>query len=431
LQIKDFCFVTDGQHGYHEIDESSPISHITAKNAKNWFADKIGADPLAKWVDDNNQRSSLQVNDIILSTRGTVGCCALVSEDILPANIDQDVARIEVLQNTVLPEYLLAYINSQIGQDWIQRNQTGMVQQGLTLSKVKDMPIPKLSHNFQNIIQKTVKTAKSKKQESQTLYQQAETELLEALGLGQASLPTAEPINYNIKNFSDSFLSAERIDAEYYQKKYEVLEGKIKSYSKGYKRLGNIVHIKKSIETGSDAYGDSGVPYVRVSDINKYGISTPNVCISPAYYQRNSEALDSLKLKKDTVLLSKDGSIGIAYKVSEDLDMITSGALLHLTVKNKQEILPDCLTLILNSEIVQKQAERDSGGSIIVHWRVSEIENVMIPLLDFETQTRLASRVQASFALRQESEALLALAKRAVETAIEAGEAEAEKLLSF
>ena len=60
------------------------------------FADKINADPLAKWVDDKNKRSSLDVNDIILSTRGTVGYCALVKENILPANIDQDVAKIVI-----------------------------------------------------------------------------------------------------------------------------------------------------------------------------------------------------------------------------------------------------------------------------------------------------------------------------------------------
>lgn len=38
-------------------------------------------------VDDNNQRSSLRANDLILSTRGTVGCCAMVTAAVLPANI--------------------------------------------------------------------------------------------------------------------------------------------------------------------------------------------------------------------------------------------------------------------------------------------------------------------------------------------------------
>lgn len=66
LNIGSFAFVTDGQHGYHEVDNSSPISHLTAKNAKDWFANLEGADKIAKWVDDKNKRSSLQEDDIIL-----------------------------------------------------------------------------------------------------------------------------------------------------------------------------------------------------------------------------------------------------------------------------------------------------------------------------------------------------------------------------
>lgn len=38
--------------------------------------------------------------------------------------------------------------------------------------------------------------------------------------------------------------------------------------------------------------------------------------------------------------------MGIAYKLEHDEDIITSGALLHLTVKDTNEILPDYLTLV-------------------------------------------------------------------------------------
>ena len=140
------------------------------------------------------------------------------------------------------------------------------------------------------------------------------------------------------------------------------------------------------------------------------------------YYSEN------LIPKKNTILLSKDGSVGIAYKVENDLDVITSGALLHLTVKNN-DFLPDYLTLVLNSIVVKLQAERDAGGSIIQHWKPSEIENVIIPKLPKAVQNQIAEKVQESFALRKESKRLLDLAKHAVEVAIEQGEDAAMKLL--
>ena len=128
-----------------------------------------------------------------------------------------------------------------------------------------------------------------------------------------------------------------------------------------------------------------------------------------------------MKPKKDTILFSKDGSVGIAYQLTEDLQGITSGAILHLQVKNKKEILPEYLTLVLNSLVVQMQADRDVGGSIIQHWRVSEIEEVIIPIVNKDIQQKIALLVQESFTLKQESENLLQQAKQMVEAEIEKG----------
>lgn len=125
--------------------------------------------------------------------------------------------------------------------------------------------------------------------------------------------------------------------------------------------------------------------------------------------------------KQNTILFSKDGSVGEAYCLRENANFITSGAVLHLTVLDPDHVLPEYLTLALNSKLVKMQAERDAGGSIILHWRVGEIENVVVPLVDMPTQEKIAAMVQESFSLKAESERLLDVAKRAVEIAIEQG----------
>lgn len=71
--------------------------------------------------------------------------------------------------------------------------------------------------------------------------------------------------------------------------------------------------------------------------------------------------------------------------------------------------MPDYLTLVLNSIVVKMQAERDAGGSIIQHWKPSEIENVIIPILGPETQMEITNKVRDSFKLREESGRLLNL----------------------
>ena len=406
-KLGNIAFVTDGQHGYYERDEKSKIHMLAARNCKNFFADLMDAEPLAKWVDDKNKRSSLQEKDIVLSTRGTVGFCAIVLEDVLPANINQDVARIQLLTNDIIPEFLIIYLNCKYGQDWMIKNQTGMVQQGISLDKVRQIPIPNFSDTFQSKIESIVKSAHAKLEESKSLYSQAEDLLL-----GELGLKDWRPKNtlHTTKKFSD-FAQSGRLDAEYYQPKYDDLFEKLSCLN--CKRLGKIVSIKKSFDPGSDAYQETGIPFIRVSDISKDGIEKTELHLSPIDFD-----IPELKPKKDTILFSKDGSIGIAYKVQSDLNVFTSGALLHL-VTTDSSILPDYLTLVLNSVVVKLQAERDSNGAIIQHWKPSDIENVIIPILPEQIQTKIASLIQQSFECKAQSKQLLEDAKRMVESEIE------------
>ena len=117
-------------------------------------------------------------------------------------------------------------------------------------------------------------------------------------------------------------------------------------------------------------------------------------------------------------MLSKDGSVGIAYKMEETQDVITSSAILHLQLTTPN-VLPDYLTLALNSIVVKLQAERDAGGSVIQHWKPSEIENVIIPILPMNEQQMIANKIKQSFKMREDAQDLLLQAKRIIEKAIE------------
>jgi hypothetical protein len=277
--------------------------------------------------------------------------------------------------------------------------------------------LPKLSKNYQGKIAELVDNSESLLKKSKNNYLLAENLLLETLNLKDFQL-SKEPVN--VKNFSQSYGSSGRLDAEYYQVKYEQVVNRI--ISTDYDQLVNIVKIKKSIEPGSSVYADEGLPFVRVSDYNKFGLSTPDKYLTDDFCKENAEQIKKLKPKKETILFSKDGSVGTAYMLREDADFITSGAILHLTVKDKNKIIPEYLTLALNSKLVQMQAERDAGGSIILHWRVSEIEKVVVPIIDFDKQRAIADLVEESFQLKKQSEHLLEVAKTAVEMAIEKDE---------
>ncbi|MEN9596137.1 MAG: hypothetical protein RL236_571 [Pseudomonadota bacterium] len=415
--VGEIAFVTDGQHGYHEVDELSNIHHLTAKNAKNWFADTIGADKIAKWVDDNNQRSSLKDRDIILSTRGSVGYCALVTHNILPANIDQDVARIALFnENDINAEYLLTYLNSSFGQDWILRNCSGMVQQGLPLAKVRDLPIPILKKAFQNVIKNTVQKAYQTIEQSKTLYSQAENLLLDALGIANFS-PCNE--NINIKSFKDSFLATGRLDAEYYQPKYEEIETKITSNE--FFRISDVYDLLSSPSPSN--YLDSGIKVIKTKNVRIPSVETKDIT-------DHTEETKTLVKKNDLLFASMGvGSLGRLSYINNDIENCTVDGTIKIfrcktEFKNLYFEIPTLLFLTskIGQELIYKYVIGSTG---IISISKDNVENLIIPKFDFDKSKEISNLVLDSIRLKAESETLLELAKRAVEMAIEEDEAAA------
>lgn len=362
----------------------------------------------------------LEKNDILICrTNGNpklVGKSALVGKNC-PYVYESHLFKVRPKQNLISSALLVIFLNTKYGRLEIDRLAMSGNQANFSLAKFLEVRVPQFK-KINNWIEEVVFLSYDKLNDSKTIYAAAETQLLETLDLTNFK-PSAEAVN--IKSFKDSFSTTGRLDAEYYQPKYEQMMKKIAASKHG--KLSKLVDIKKSIEPGSDVYTEEeGLPFLRVADYSKHGVTTPQVRLNEQFVLENLDKIADLKPKRDTILFSKDGSVGEAYLLREDADFITSGAILHLTVKDKANLLPDYLTLALNSIVVKQQAERDAGGSIILHWRKEEIENVLVPIIDEAIQQEIAIQVQDSFKLKAEAERLLAVAKRAVEIAIEVDE---------
>lgn len=357
-------------------------------------------------------KSKIYGDELLINKIGSPGQVYLMPKLQRPVSLGMNLFMIRLKKcSDYNTKFLWIYFKSLIGLNIIKRKINGTVPLTIDKEAIKSLYIPKLTPCFQKIIENLVDISSNKKIVSKKLYNEANNTLLEKL---KFKIDNSMGNKFNTKLLKDSFLSTNRLDAEYYQSKYDILFNHLNNIET--KKLGCIVNIKKSIEPGSDAYQDSGIPFVRVSNISKFGLMDTEI-----YLNANKYSNEELYPKKDTILLSKDGSVGIAYKIEEDMKLITSGALLHLNIID-DEFLPDYLTLVLNSQIVQLQAERDAGGSIIQHWKPSEIEEVIIPKLPLDNQKKISDLIQESFKLKKQSKQLLDIAKKAVEIAIEQDE---------
>lgn len=251
------------------------------------------------------------------------------------------------------------------------------------------------------------------RKKSEATYRQAETLLISELGLAERKPKHRLAF---VKSYSDT-QRAERIDAEYFQPKYEEIVNAIKSYSGGWDTLENLVTIKKCVEVGSKEYLDEGIPFVRVSNLSPFEI-TEEKYISEALYAD----IKKHQPEQGEILFSKDATPGIAHYLREQhKKMIPAGGILRLKRKDDR-VDNEYLTLVLNSLLTKEQVNRDVGGSVILHWRPDQVQRTVIPILPKEKQARIQQKVTESFDLREQSKHLLECAKRAVEMAIEQDE---------
>lgn len=407
--------ITDGDHGSPDYQDSG-IIYLLSESVQEGYIDTSKCRFITQKKNAELKRSELHPRDIVVTKTGVYfGKSAVIPPNICKANMIAHVGKIE-LKGGYNPYYVSTFLNSKYGYYQMRRRGIKATRPEIKLVEFPEIMIPIFSNAFDRNIESTIENAIRILSVSVDMMRGCETNLLNTVGF---KADTSSCSGYSIRLFGESFCNSGRLDAEYYQPKYDALFETLSRFKCA--KLGGangLVNITKSIEPGSEAYVEEGIPFVRVSDVSRFELSEPEIKLRSDILP-NPEVLFP---QKDTILLSKDGSVGIAYKVETPMSVITSGALLHLKIRDKSTILPDYLTLVLNSPIVQLQAERDSNGAIIQHWKPSEIENVIIPILEMDLQKEIAAKVQEAFTLRKQSKQLLEYAKQAVEMAIEQGE---------
>ncbi|MFA4909694.1 MAG: restriction endonuclease subunit S [Desulfobacteria bacterium] len=393
--------------------DKSEYKYIRNKDINDFLIKDDEPALIPKAVYDNLPKYHIREKDLLITVVGTLGKVAIATNN--------DTKSIFSCKSTIIRAksinsfYLLVYLNSNTGKLFSLRGKRGAIQEGLNLPDLKEIQVFIPSNKFQTLIETTVKKSFAGADKSKKLYSKAQALLLSELGL--TDWQPKHQLSF-IKNYSDT-QQAERIDAEYYQPKYEEIVKAIKNYASGWDTLGNLVIVKKCVEVGSGEYLDEGIPFVRVSNLSPFEI-TEEKYISEKLYAE----IKRHQPKKDEILFSKDATPGIAHYLNVNEfppKMIPSGGILRLKSKTSK-VNNEYLTLVLNSILTQEQINRDVGGSVILHWRPDQVKETVIPILPEEKQTQIQQKVIESFNLRKQSKHLLECAKRAVEVAIEQDE---------
>lgn len=140
---------------------------------------------------------------------------------------------------------------------------------------------------------------------------------------------------------------------------------------------------------------ENGRPYVTVRDVDHKGrIDTVNC-------NRISEE-DFLSLKKgnclppvDSVLLSKDGTVGKVAHVTSDYNEFVVLSSLAIIIPEKQRLSPEYLKYFLLSPEFQDYAIGSKTGAAIKRIVLRTIKNFNIPIAPLERQKRIVRKLDA------------------------------------
>ena len=358
------------------------------------------------------QRTFLKENDIITTIIGAtydiIARSCIVRKDLLPANINQNIALIRVDINKISPEVLNIYLNSYFGKKYLQYLSRQMEQVNLNCREVEKVIVPIFHIDFQNKIEEIVKIAHSKHEQSQSLYCQAEELLFKNIGLKDFK-PNER--GTNIKSLKKSFLVTGRLDAEYYQPKYEDYIQLIKKYSGGFDSLQKICNLK---DTNFIPQEKKEYQYIELSDIGSYGNITS--CILATGNELPSRARRKINTN-DVIVSSIEGSLKSCALVTKNYDNALCSTGFY--VINSQIINSETILILLKSEVMQNILKQNCSGTILTAINKDEFKLIPIPLITPKIQQQIAELIKQSFSLRTESEHLLDKAKNMVEKEIE------------
>ncbi len=347
--------------------------------------------------------------DIIIAKGGnTLAKVGLVPEDFPVYATCRDVVILRTNKLTGLNKYFLwAFLHCKYGQGILRRSASQTGQPHLTLPALLKIKVPDVV-SLQELIGELYENTVTLKQGAESLFDGAAKYVLSELGFAAWSPSEKGTCE---KKYLD-VVATGRLDAEYFQPKYDEIEKRIRAYAGGTITAESVLVtglVKESEEVQEH--------YVELADIGVNG--EIGGCTVAAFGDLPSRARQRIRTGQ-VIASSIEGSLDCCALVTDEYDKALCSTGFHRF--KSDEINPETMLLLFMSWPIQQLMKRGCSGTILCAILPGELAHVVLPVVDTQIQKKLAVEVQECFSLRSKSKALLECAKQAVEMAIEQGE---------
>ena len=316
----------------------------------------------------------LQKGDVVVSTvRPNRNAVAFVRENGIVGSSGLSVLRSKNIES----EYLLAFCKTNYFVQCLMRANKASMYPAVSNADVLDMPLFVPSNAFRLFVVETIRNSLSYLEQAQHSYKQAEGILLSEMGL--VDWRPKHCLSF-VRNYSDT-KRAGRMDAEYFQPKYEEIIHAIQSYAGGYDTLGNLTNLKDR-----NYYPKRGqeYKYIELANIGGNGEITGSM-------QEEGQNLPTRARRKvssrDVIVSSVEGSLDSIALIGAEYDNALCSTGFH--VVNSKDLNSETLLVLLKSAIGQLQLKKGCSGTILTAISKDEFSKIVFPKIKAETQIQI------------------------------------------
>lgn len=342
--------------GFSYIDEGINFVKIESIDANGKF-DKTKFAHISEECHVSLKRSKLQKNDILFSIAGAIGRTAIVSEDILPANTNQALAIIRLKKNNNDLNFIRYQLSSASVIKQTEKQKQGVAQLNLSLKDIGNLEINVPSLPEQKKIASHLDTIQSaidnKKQQLQQLDELVKSKFVEMFG-----------------------------------------ENPVESGKWKVEKLDTLVQVTSSKRIYAEEQTDSGIPFLRISDLVSRinGLEQAELYIS--YEKYNEFGKKGWVPTKDDILVTTRGTLGLCYIIREDDEFyFQDGMITWLKFDNHEKVL-SVFICYLFAYVLSPKFNIKSNGATVKYLSISDLKVEKIPVPPIELQNDFAAYVQ-------------------------------------
>ena len=353
------------------------------------------------------KENTIHYKDILIMRSGAnVGQCAIYLENSSAISMSDTLI---IRSCNLNPFFLAIFLNTKYGKALIERGKYGSAQPHIAPPFLYQIPIPNWE-DLQMEIEKIYLRSKDLTELSKTRYAETQTLLLDELGL------TDYQPKHNLTFATDyvSMQHAERIDADYFQPRYDDIISAIKSYQGGWGAIANQAQLKDS---NFKPQLETEYKYIELANIGRAG--EINGCMVEQGQDLPSRARCKVNVG-DVIVSSVEGSLESIALVTGEYDNALCSTGFHII--NSDVLNSETLLVFLKSSVGQLQLKKGCSGTILTAINREEFGRIVVPFINADKQSEIQQKVIESFSLRRHAKDLLECAKRAVEIAIEQDE---------